>query len=130
MKRVLIGFVFLFGFIEFLIAESDIQLTMPLVRFCEIYQAVGNEVSYEGNNLFLFENSLIKVSNNNFINDSRIGFYDTFTVLLSYSIYNSNSRSGMLFGTGPIFKIFDKILVFSHHFSAGQLSSKAEGLQN
>lgn len=107
MKKIWLGTLFFLFFIGKVSASSDIQITSPIVSFFENYNVSGEGVECKGNNIFTYGDSALRITNQNFIGDFNLGFYESVSLVLGSNIYLSNYNAGIQFSIGPVYKIVD-----------------------
>ena len=108
MKKNLLTYLLILVFIGYANAKSDLQLTSPVISLFEKYDVSGEGVNCKGKNFFAYGNSLIKITNQNFIGDFKLGFYESIKLQTGSNIYLSNSNFGLQFSLGPVYKVLDK----------------------
>ncbi len=93
-------------------AESDIQISMPLISLCDIYSASWNDrtetQTYEKNKFYSIVSNfdIIKIKNTNFPKTQKFGFYESIGIG-SVSVINNYSPFIITFSLGGAFKIYE-----------------------
>lgn len=105
MKKIVLMFVLIL-FTGILSAKSDIQLTLPLLSFFNKTMISAEDYTINNNNLFAIFDSNLRLLNQNYIRDNKIGFYESVTISTP-TIDEINSFWGIKIALGPSVKMLE-----------------------
>ena len=92
-------------FVFFLSAESDIQITTPIVTFFKNQEVYGDNRKDEIKNFFELEPILLEIKNTNLIGNGHFGFYETL-MLGANNLQGNNLEFGLHLSIGGLYNCF------------------------
>lgn len=99
-------YLFLLFFVADFYAESDIQLSWPMISLFENKYVEWENYSYKRGKSFDFSGNLFEITNHNFIWSEKIGFYESFALMADKYSWGEDNLC-FLFSGGVSYKVLE-----------------------